>query len=204
MKILVACEESQRVAIELRKLGHESYSCDIQESSGGYPEWHILGDAIKEAYSGKYDMMIAFPPCTHICISGAKHFKHKIADGRQQKAVEFFMKLVRAPINQIAIENPIGIMSRIYRKPDQIIQPFQFGDEARKSTCLWLKNLPLLKPTKIVSQGEMHILPDGRKIPKWYSNNRKAIVRSKTFMGIARAMANQWSNTEYMEQLSLF
>lgn len=204
MKILVACEESQRVTIELRKLGHEAYSCDIQESSGGSPQWHILGDAIEEAYSGKYDMMIAFPPCTHICISGAKHFKQKIADGRQQKAVEFFMKLVRAPINQIAIENPIGIMSRIYRKPDQIIHPFQFGDEARKSTCLWLKNLPLLKPTKIVSQGEMHILPDGRKIPKWYSNNRKAIVRSKTFMGIARAMANQWSNTEYMEQLRLF
>lgn len=202
MKILVACEESQAVCIAFRELGYDAFSCDIQDQSGGYPDWHIKDDALKEAYSAKYDMMIAFPPCTHLAISGAKHFKEKIADGRQQQAIDFFMKLVRAPIKHIAIENPIGIMSTIYRKPDQIVQPFYFGDQAKKSTCLWLKNLPLLKSTKIVSEGEIHILPDGRKIPKWYSNNKK--IRSKTFPGIAQAMAKQWSNPIYTEQLSLF
>ena len=154
MKILVACEESQAVTIELRKLGHEAYSCDLLDQSGGYPEWHIKGDAVKEAYSGKYDMMICFTPCTHLAASGAAWFAQKIADGRQQEGIDLFMAFANAPIEKIAIENPIGIMSSRWRKPNQIIQPWQFGDEFQKSTCLWLKNLPELTPTKIVGKGE--------------------------------------------------
>ena len=123
MKILVACEESQAVCIELRKLGHEAYSCDILDCSGDHPEWHIKGDAVKEAYNGNYEMMIAFPPCTHLAVSGSRHFAQKIADGRQQEGIDLFMKFANAPVERIVIENPIGIMSGIFREPDQIIQP---------------------------------------------------------------------------------
>ena len=207
MKILIACEESQAVCIAFRKLGHEAYSCDIQDCSGGHPEWHIKGDAIKEAYSGKYDMMIAFPPCTHLAVSGAKHFAQKRADGRQQEGIAFFMALWNAPIPMIAVENPVGIMSRLLRKPDQIIQPYEYGHEAQKRTCLWLKNLPLLIPTKIVGKGKFYVSPQGKKLPAWYGDpvdengikipyNSEKIkkLRSKTFTGIAEAMADQWSN----------
>jgi len=206
MKILVACEESQAVTIELRRLGHEAYSCDILPCSGGYPEWHIKGDAVFEAYSGKYDMMISFTPCTHLAVSGAKHFKQKIADGRQKQGIDLFMSFVNAPIEKIAIENPIGIMSTKYQKPNQIIQPWMFGDKAQKSTCLWLKNLPNLKPTNIVEKGEFFqfISKKGvkKRMPMWYYKALKqaktpaerSTLRSKTFSGIAKAMAEQWTN----------
>ena len=205
MKILVGCEESQAVTVELRKLGHEAFSCDLLEQSGGHPEWHIKGDAVKEAYSGKYDMMICFTPCTHLAVSGARHFAIKIADGRQQQGIDLFMSFVNAPIDKIAIENPIGIMSSNYRKPNQIIQPWQFGDKAQKSTCLWLKNLPNLEPTNIVEKGEFFEFTSKKGVKKrmamWYYKALKeaktpaerSTLRSKTFPGIAKAMANQWT-----------
>jgi hypothetical protein len=206
MRILVACEESQAVTIELRKLGHEAYSCDLLDQSGGHPEWHIKGDAVAEAYSGKYDMMLCFTPCTHLSASGARHFKEKIADGRQQQGIDLFMSFVNAPIEKIAIENPIGIMSNKYRKPDQIIQPWQFGDKAQKSTCLWLKGLPKLEPTKIVEKGEFFEFTSKKGVKKKMSMwcyqalkdaktpAERSILRSKTFPGIAQAMAVQFTN----------
>lgn len=210
MNILLACEESQAVCIEMRKLGHNAYSCDLLPCSGGHPEWHIQGDAVKEAYSGKNDMMIAFPPCTHLAVSGAAWFEQKRKDGRQQKGIDLFMSFVNAPIEKIAIENPVGIMSSEYRKPDQMIHPYYFGDEAQKKTHLWLKNLPHLyhnaEPNLFdsvvthVFKGEMHIgnRKDGTeyKMPKWYNDARSGDhghKRSKTFPGIAKAMANQWA-----------
>lgn len=213
MKILVACEESQAVTIELRELGHEAYSCDLLEQSGGYPEWHIKGDAVKEAYSGKYDMMICFTPCTHLAVSGARHFKEKIADGRQQQGIDLFMSFVNAPIDKIAIENPIGIMSTNYRKPNQIIQPWMFGDKAQKSTCLWLKGLPKLEPTDIVEKGEFFEFTSKKGVKKrmamWYykalqqakTPAERSTLRSKTFVGIAKAMANQWTTKQNKTEL---
>jgi len=204
MRILVGCEESQAVTIELRKLGHEAFSCDVMESSGGYPQWHIQGDLLKELHKG-WDMLIAFPPCTHLAVSGARHFKQKIKDGRQQQGIDFFMEMINAPIDKICVENPIGIMSTKYRKPSQIIQPWMFGDKAQKSTCLWLKNLPLLVPTNIVEKGEFieFISKKGvkKRQPKWYfdalKNSKNASerskLRSKTFKGIAKAMATQFT-----------
>ncbi len=201
MRILVACEESQAVTIEFRKLGFKAYSCDILPCSGGHPEWHIQGDVLEQlnSYCG-WDMMIAFPPCTHLAVSGAKHFEEKRKDGRQQEGINFFMAMVNAPIHRIAIENPVGIMSKLYRKPDQIIQPYYFGDKAQKTTCLWLKNLPLLhhndkpdlfnKKVTHVDKGEFVVTSGGKKLPKWYSNNKKA--RLKTFPGIAKAIATQY------------
>ena len=220
MRILVACEESQNVTNELRKLGHEAYSCDIQMHSGTHDEWHICQDVLPllngfckfktvdgnyHEINSKWDMIIAFPPSTDLCVSGARHFAKKQADGRQQRSIDFFMKFVNADCDRIAIENPIGIMSTKYRKPDQIIQPWQFGDKYSKSTCLWLKNLPLLVPTKIVEKGEFieWIDKNGKKKrqAKWFyealknSKNaeERAKIRSKTFPGIANAMATQWT-----------
>jgi len=205
MKILVACEESQAVTIELRKLGHEAYSCDIIECSGGHPEWHLMQDVVP-LLKQKWDMIIAFPPCTHLCVSGAKHFAVKIADGRQQQGIDFFMQFANADCDKIAIENPIGIMSSKWRKPNQIIQPWQYGDKAQKTTCLWIKGLPDLISTNIVEKGEFYISPSGKKMPSWCSDpvdkNGKKIgyntaeikkIRSKTFPGIAKAMAEQWT-----------
>jgi hypothetical protein len=154
MRVLVACEESQAVTKELRRLGHEAYSCDVQMCSGGHPEWHLQVDAL-ELLKMRWDMIIAFPPCTDLAVSGARHFAKKRADGRQQRSIDFFMKFANADCPRIAIENPIGIMSSEYRKPDQIIQPYMFGEHARKSTCIWLKGLPKLKPTEIVDPGEI-------------------------------------------------
>ncbi len=192
MKVLVACEESQVVCIAFREKGHEAYSCDILPCSGGHPEWHIRGDVRIIMQREWWDMMIAFPPCTHLAVSGAKHFEQKRKDGRQQEGINFFMDIVNANILRIAIENPVGIMSSKYRIPDQIIQPWQFGDQFQKTTCLWLKNIPLLLPTKIVSKGEFVTTPSGKTLPKWYSDNKSAKNRSKTFPGIAKAMAEQW------------
>lgn len=176
MKILVACEESQAVTKELRKLGHEAYSCDLLPCSGGHPEWHIEDDVL-DILDGncwvttmdnidhkipKWDMIVAFPPCTHLSCAGARWFEKKKADGLQEFAIDFFMRFANCDCEKVAIENPIGIMSRVYRKPDQIIQPYQFGDSFSKTTCLWLKGLPELKPTEIVSPGEQYISPSGK------------------------------------------
>ena len=203
MRVLVACEESQAVTNELRRLGHEAYSCDVQECSGGHPEWHLQQDVIP-LLAEPWDMIIAFPPCTDLAVSGARHFAKKRADGRQQRSIEFFMRFANVDCPKVAIENPIGIMSSHYRKPDQIIQPYQFGDHARKSTCLWLKGLPKLIPTNIVDPGEIvrggfsvgaslnYARDENGKIIPW-NDPRTAKIRSKTFPGIARAMAEQWA-----------
>ena len=211
---LVACEESQEVTEQLILMGHNAMSCDLEyPGAKGLP--HYQGDVMDIINDG-FDCMIAFPPCTHLAVSGAKHFEQKRKDGRQQQGIDFFMKMVNAPIKHIAIENPIGIMSSIYRKPDQIIQPYYFGDEAQKTTCLWFKNLPLLyhnkKPNlfdqKIthVGKGNFYFSPSGKKMPSWCCNtevNGKKIgyntdeikkIRSKTFPGIAKAMGQQWGD----------
>ena len=183
-KVLVACEESQAVTIEMRKLGIEAYSCDIEPCSGGHPEWHLQGDVIP-LLNQEWNIIIAFPPCTHLAVSGAKWFKEKRADGRQQQGINFFMQFANIKCKRVAIENPIGIMSTVWRKPDQIIQPWQFGHGETKATCLWLKNLPLLEPTNIV---------DGRNHSIWKMppSEERAKIRSKTFPGIAKAIAEQW------------
>lgn len=186
MRILVACEESQTVCKAFRNYGHEAYSCDTEDCSGGHPEWHFKCDVLK-VINQKWDMILAFPPCTHLAVSGAKHFASKQKDGRQQKAIVFFMQMALAKAPMVAVENPISIMSTCYRKPDQIIQPWQFGHGETKSTCLWLKGLPLLKPTQIVEGREQRIW----KLPP---TTDRAKLRSKTYQGIAEAMASQWGN----------
>lgn len=191
--VLVACEESQAVTKEFRRLGYYAFSCDTQPCSGGHPEWHIQDDVSNHLYDC-WEVLIAFPPCTHLAVSGARYFKQKREDGRQQAAIDFFMKLANAPSSYIAIENPVGIMSTVWRRPDQIIQPYEFGHPESKKTCLWLKNLPPLTPTNILPFPERgywdNQTPSGRNnLPP--SPNR-AKIRSKTYTGIARAMAEQW------------
>ena len=184
LRILVACEESQAVTKEFRKLGHIAYSWDILSCSGNHPEWHIKDDILNQLHK-RWDIMIAFPPCTNLAVSGARWFQQKIVDGRQQKSINFFMALINAPIPRIAVENPIGIMSTKYRKPDQIIQPWQFGHGETKATCLWLKGLPKLQPTEIVKGRE-------QKIWKMAPGPERAKLRSKTYLGIANAIAIQY------------
>jgi len=194
MKILIACEESQTVCKAFRAKGHEAYSCDILPCSGGHPEWHIQGDAIEEAYSGKYDVMIAHPPCTYLSNAGARFLYPKgiLNEDRLKlglEAKEFFMKLLDAPIEKIAVENPV--QSKVFRiqKYDQTIEPYFFGHPFKKKTCLWLKNLPPLKPTDILEK------PQSTKITgNWFNKGGKERQknRSKTFQGIADAMAEQW------------
>lgn len=186
MKILIACEFSGVVRRAFLRKGHEVYSCDLYEEALDDPEGrHFHADAIQCLTYCNWDMLIAFPPCTHLAVSGARHFGKKREDGRQQYAINFFLELVNAPICKIAIENPVGIMSTIYRKPDQIIQPWQFGHGETKATCLWLKNLPKLEPTKIVDGREARI----HKMPPSKDRWKK---RSITYQGIADAMAEQW------------
>ena len=198
MKILVACEESQAVTIELRARGHEAYSCDIEPCSGGHPEWHLQQDVVP-LLKEKWDMIIAFPPCTHLAVSGAAWFKEKIADGRQQQGIDFFMLFANADCDMVVIENPVGIMSSKWKKPSQIIQPYEYGEPFSKKTCLWIKGLPNLVPTKIVEPGERVTFGSGKSMPKWYADawklpkEERAKMRSKTFPGIARAMAEQWT-----------
>ena len=195
MKILVACEESQTVCKALRARGHEAYSWDIIECSGGKPEWHIQDDAIKVAYDKSYnwDMMIAHPPCTHLAVSGARWFKEGVKPiSLQIEAADFFMKLVNAPIDKIAIENPVCVMSTKYRKPDQIINPFQFGHPEQKKTCLWLKNLPKLKETNNVYE-HMMTLPIKERTRIHWLGSGKSKERSVTYQGIADAIAEQWA-----------
>jgi len=201
MKVLIACEESQAVTKEFRRLGHEAYSCDVQECSGGHPEWHIHDDVLR-VLQGNWSMVIAFPPCTHLTVSGARWFKEKQADGRQQAGIDFFMEFTKLDC-PFAIENPIGIMSNKYRKPDQIIQPWQFGHGETKATCLWLHGLPPLQPTNIVEGREQRIWnmtdADGKKLG-WNTDEIKK-MRSKTYPGIARAMAEQWSTCAIQQEL---
>lgn len=198
MRVIVLCEESQEVTKAFRELGHEAFSCDLLPCSGGHPEWHIQGDAI-EVGMQDWDFRIGFPPCTDLAVSGARWFPEKRANGSQRRSVEFFLKMLQMCD---VLENPIGIMSggdymqkwypelAMYtRKPEQIIQPWQFGHGETKATCLWLKGLPLLQPTNIV---------DGRegKVWKMAPGPDRAKLRSKTYPGIARAMAEQWGTID--------
>jgi len=184
-KILIACEESGIVLSSFRNRGFiDVWSCDLLPTSGNHPEWHFKDDVLPLLVQ-KWDMIIAFPPCTDLCASGARWFKEKQADGRQQRSIDFFMKFTGLDCPKVAIENPVGIMSRLYRKPDQIIQPWQFGHPESKATCLWLKGLPLLKPTKIET------IRDG-KCWKMPPSPDRAKLRAKTYQGIADAMADQW------------
>lgn len=232
MNILIACEESQRVCVEFRKKGHNAFSCDIIEQSGGFPEWHIKGDVLKVLNGGhfvttdgethyvqKWDMVIAFPPCTHLAVSGARHFAKKRADGRQREGIEFFCHFLELECEKVVIENPVGIISGDYitkyfpdlanrhnlpQKPTQIIHPWMFGDNYSKSTCLWEKGVAPLEPQTTV-QPELEWFEwidrkTGKKKrqPKWFADawklppDERAKVRSKTFPGIAKAMADQW------------
>tara|TARA_R110001632_G_scaffold200942_1_gene323703 strand:+ start:1229 stop:2017 length:789 start_codon:yes stop_codon:yes gene_type:complete len=259
LKVLIACEESQAVTKEFRKLGHQAYSCDLLPCSGGHPEWHFQDDALEiadgwfdsnevtisntfdlklDVFSGdeefeykehrirqigwKWDLMIAHPPCTYLAVSGARWLYNK--DGskneerlaNQSEALDFVQKLMDAPINKIAIENPVSVISSNIRKPEQIIQPWMFGDKAQKTTCLWLKNLPLLEATDIVEKGEIieFISKKGvkKRQPKWYldalkkakTTEERRTLRSKTFKGIAEAMAKQWTIENPCTQLNLF
>lgn len=219
MKILIACEESQAVCKELRARGHEAYSCDILECSGGHPEWHIQGDALKVIHGnttfttmdgtshtidGKWDLLIAHPPCTYLTVSGNRWFNvGEYGDKAIQRhkdranAMDFFMKFVDADCDRIAIENPIGCMSTAYRKPDQVVHPYWFGDTERKATCLWLKGLPKLTATNMVEPVIIKCA-SGRTDSPWHYNTlglpeeERRRARSKTFPGLAKAIAEQW------------
>lgn len=228
MKVLVACEESQAVTIELRKLGHEAYSCDIEPCSGGYSEWHIQDDVlpllngnctfktvdgINHSLTDKWDMIIAFPPCTFLTSAGTRHYSLKCNSKEKvearikerEKAIEFFMAFANADCAKIAIENPVGYMNTNWRKPNQIIHPYYFGDNAKKRTCLWLKSLPNLKYTNVLPEPEPLYVCKGEKCKGkkigWCEGIKgttggqagRAKARSKTFPGIAKAMAEQWA-----------
>lgn len=201
MRVLVACEYSGIVRDAFAARGHDAWSCDLLPTER--PGNHIQGDVL-EILNGGWDMMIAHPPCNNLAVSGAKHFAAKRADGSQQRSIEFFMRIANAPIDLIIIENPVGIMSTHWRKPDQIIQPYQFGHEATKTTCLWLKGLPNLIPTKIVEKGSRHVTKSGKSLPEWYNlppGPNRWKIRSTTFTGIAQAMADQWHLKSYTTQL---
>ena len=228
MRVLVACEESQAVTIELRKLGHEAFSCDLLPCSGDHPEWHYQKDVFEVIEGGVWDMMLAFPPCTYLTVTANKWLKDQkpLKSGAlvgidrrnaRQDAIDFFIKLANSNIPKIAIENPVGCISSVWRKADQIIHPYYFGDEHRKTTCLWLKNLPKLYHNKSINlfdqnithvdQGESAEWVDGKtgkikRQPKWYAMAKqgkelghRSKERSKTFPGIAKAMAEQWGGT---------
>ena len=220
MNVLVACEESQRVCIAFRERGHNAFSCDIEPCSGGHPEWHIMQDVIpllngqcnfktmdgiEHLINGKWDLIIAHPPCTYLTLAGNKWFKPEFTDRfpdrkkQRNEAVDFFMAIANADCGKIAIENPVGIMSSQWRKPDQYIEPYMFGDPEKKKTGLWLKGLPLLKPTNIVEPVIIHC-KSGANEPRWHMETmhlpkeERSRVRSQTFIGIANAMAAQWSD----------
>lgn len=204
MKVLIACEESQEVCKAFRELGHEAYSCDILDCSGGHPEWHIKGD-VTPLLKEKWDMIIAFPPCTFLTVTGNRWFNvERYGDKAIQRAkdredgINFFMLFANANCDKIAIENPVGIMSTVWKKPTQIIQPYMFGEYAEKKTCLWLKGLPPLEPTNIVEPPKRKQFASGKSMPEWYAEawklpkEERAKLRSKTFHGVALAMAKQW------------
>jgi hypothetical protein len=218
MKVLVACEESQAVCKAFRNLGHEAFSCDLLPSSGGHPEWHYQGSVFDIINDG-WELMIGHPPCTYLTVTGNKWFYHpedsqlpveerrphpRFPNRRElrEEAFDFFMRLMNSNVKRIALENPVGVVSTRFRKPDQIIQPYMFGDEATKTTCLWLKNLPLLKPTNIVDKGARTFYASGKSHATWYAEalskaktpEERSTLRSKTFPGIANAMAEQWGS----------
>ena len=202
LRVLVACEESQEVCKAFRSFGHKAFSCDIQDCSGGHPEWHIKLDALKVINLPIWDLVIAHPPCTYLTVAGNRWFdinrygqKAKVRIVNRWEAESFFFNFVYCKCESVCIENPVGVMSTIYKRPTQIIQPYQFGHKVRKKTCLWLKGLPPLKSTEVV-EPEIITL-NGKTYSKWHidalhSKNRQQI-RSKTFPGIAKAMAEQWS-----------
>ena len=205
MKVLVACEESQRVCVEFRKRGHEAYSCDIEPCSGGHPEWHLQQDVVP-LLEKDWDLIIAHPPCTYLTVTGNRWFnvekygdKAREREREREKAARFFMLFWNSKCKRVVIENPIGYMSRYFRKPDQIIQPFQFGDKARKATCLWMRGVEKLRPTNIVEPVIIKYKNGKGTGNPWHMETMKlppkerAKARSKTFMGIAKAMAEQWS-----------
>jgi hypothetical protein len=192
MRVLIACEYSGTVRDAFRAAGHDAMSCDLLPTDRPGP--HYQGDVF-DIIGDDWDMMIAHPPCTHLAVSGAKHFAAKIADGRQAAALFFVRRLLDAPIPRICVENPVSIISSQIRKPDQIIQPWMFGHEATKTTCLWLKGLPHLVPTDIVGKGARHVTKSGKSLPTWYNlppSPDRWKIRSATFQGIADAMAAQW------------
>ena len=205
MRILLACEESQEVTKRLRAKGHEAFSCDILPCSGGKPEWHLQQD-VTELLKQKWDMIIAFPPCTFLTVTGNRWFNierygekaiKRHAD--RKEAIEFFMMFANADCDKIVIENPVGVMSSHYQKPNQIVNPYQFGDPFEKKTCLWIKGLPNLVPTNIVKPPKRTEFASGKSMPTWYADawklpkEERAKLRSKTFPGIAEAMAEQWT-----------
>lgn len=220
MKVLVACEESQAVCKEFRRLGHEAYSCDLFECSGGHPEWHIMQsvtpllsgrcsfktmDGVEHTIPDKWDMILAFPPCTYLTVTGNRWFDVVKYGYKAQSrwndrciAICFFLSFAYADCDRVAIENPVGCMSTYFRKPDQIINPYEFGDPFEKKTCLWTKGLPELKPTNIVKPPPRKTFDSGVSMPAWYAEawhlpkEERAKLRSKTFPGIAKAMAEQW------------
>lgn len=228
MKVLVACEESQAVTKELRSLGVEAYSCDIIECSGGHPEWHIMQDVLplldgncsfhtcdneEHQVNGKWDMLIAFPPCTYLTNTGNPYLNVEKWGEKaiqryknREEAFEFFMKFANADCDKIAIENPIGYANTHYRKPNQIIQPWQFGHPFTKGTCLWLKGLPNLRPTvtekpaNCKSYAWETMIDERGKTISWNSELSKKL-RSKTFPGVAKAMAMQWCKTQWLDKI---
>ena len=205
LKVLVACEESQAVCKAFRALGHKAFSCDLQECSGGHPEWHIKGDALKVLNLPMWDLVIAHPPCTYLTVAANRYYnedkygeKAKRRKGEREQAIKFFMEFTNCKCKRVAIENPIGVISSRWEKPTQIIQPYEFGHKERKGTCLWLKNLPPLNPTNVVepdiikhksgkTDSRLHF--ETLSLPK----EERAKIRSKTIEGIAKAMAEQWS-----------
>ena len=211
---MVACEYSGRVRDAFIRGGHDAMSCDLAPTD--VPGPHYEGD-VMDIITDNWDLLIAFPPCTYLTLTGNKWFKPEFADRfperhqQRKDAIDFFMQIANMPISRIAIENPIGIMSSHYRKPDQIIQPWQFGFPTTKATCLWLKGLPLLKPVNIVEKGEVVISKSGNRMSKWYyetsklplKNGARAKARSVTFQGVADAMADQWGKENYEIQMEL-
>ena len=217
-RILVACEESQATTKAFRELGYEAFSCDLLPCSGGHPEWHFQEDVFEVIKrEPKFDLMVAHPPCTFLAGSGVQWLSHpddkhlpfderrphpKYPNRRQDMldSVEFVKSLYNTDIEHVVIENPVGLLSSRWRKPDQIVQPYMFGDEATKTTCLWLKNLPQLAPTDIVGKGDRTVFSSGKSHPKWYADalknaktkEERQTLRSKTFPGMAKAFAEQW------------
>ncbi len=196
MRVIIGCEFTQIVMTAFLKKGHDAYSCDIIPDEGDYPERHFQEDILEVLKRESFDLGIFHPPCTHLAVSGARWFEEKRKDGRQQQGIDFFMKLINADIEKIAVENPVGIMSTEYRKPDQYIQPYHFGHKISKKTGLWLKNLPLLQPESIVEPEWIYYKNGGRCSPDHYKNafsKNRSKTRSVMYPGIATAMANQWS-----------
>lgn len=204
MKVLVACEESQRVCAEFRRLGHEAFSCDVLPCSGGHPEWHLRQDVLP-LLSEPWDLVIAHPPCTYLAVAGNRWFdverygdrareRHRLRD----EAAAFFMRFAEAECPRVAVENPVGAMSTRYRRPDQIVHPYMFGDPERKATCLWLKGLPPLVPTDVVEPNVIAYKNGKGTDSPWHLSTlglppkERSVLRSKTFPGLAKAMADQW------------